>query len=241
MIHLPASKRAGYRRCFKSLVMWALSAAWCMTATAEPRVGVHGMVLFGGHDGLYGYHLAMFHAPHDRQVLVRLRATDPVLDRQLRKALAARPSLWTLAPQSFDLDRLAPGAALPLREFTADVVSGHFERGGDTAHTRVTLRVEKVLMFRPLAPTLGPPQTLRYDVVGEGEERFLVKRIERRPDFDQIVAFRTRSRDDAAMLSVVAQALRPATTKQLASALQAQSGLQPTRWTSVYHDAADLQ
>jgi hypothetical protein len=32
-----------------------------------PRLGTHGMVLFGGHDGLYGYHLAMFHAPHDRQ------------------------------------------------------------------------------------------------------------------------------------------------------------------------------
>lgn len=207
-----------------------------------PRLGTHGMVLFGGHDGLYGYHLAMFHAPHDRQVLMRLGATDPTMDVTLRKALAERPVLWTLNPQRFDLDRLAPGASDALDGFKADVVLGHFERGGRTVHADVALRVECVVAFRPLATAASRSTWLHYDIVGDARERFLIKRIEQRPDFDQIVSLRTTSQNGRRTLILRPEPdLASPTMAQLSVALSKQAGVVAGELVPLYDDRADLQ
>ena len=229
------------RRHFLGAAAWALGGALCGGARAATRLGTHGMVLFGGREALYGYHLAMFHAPHDRQVLLRLGAVDPALDAQLRQALAGQPALWTLNPERFDLDRLSPGAVEPLRGFSADVVLGHFERGGHTVHAAAALRVEQVVAFRPLAPTAGPPRSLRYDVIGAGTERFLVKRIGHRPDFDHIVSLHTVSRPGGRTLTLAADALRSPSLAMLADALRDQAGLVATNLATLYDDRADLQ
>jgi hypothetical protein len=228
------------RRNFLIAGTLAFGGALCRGAHAASRHGTHGMALFGGRDGLYGYHLAMFHPPHDRQVLLRLSATDPALDATLRQTLAARAVLWTLNPERFDLDRLAPAATDALDGFKADIVLGHFERGGRLIHANVGLRVDRVVAFRPLAPARSAPKVLRYDLIGDGEERFLVKRIEHRPDFDQIVSLRTASKRKPRALTLRADGLRSPSTQQIADALLRQTKLVATDLVSIYDDRADL-
>ena len=110
-------------------------------AARPPTWGEHGMVLFGGSDGLFASHLPMFHAPHDYHVVIALQIASPAIDAAMRKRLAAKPALWTLVPEEFELARLAPGATNPLTQFKADIVEGHFERGGKTIHSGVIVRV----------------------------------------------------------------------------------------------------
>jgi hypothetical protein len=169
---------------------------------ADPSDGVHGMVLFGGRDGLYASHLPMFHAPHDVQAVLRVRFADPALDRTLRARLDGRTALWTLDPERFALGRLAPASSQPLQGFSADVVEGHFERGGATRFRHAALVVEQVLLYRPLSPAPATRPRAHYVPVG----RFLVKLIDSRPDADHIVLLK---RPAAAPLDVPKRGLAP--------------------------------
>lgn len=176
------------------LVTFALAiVSLCMPAgaAASDRLGVHGMVLFGGKDGLYASHLPMFHQPHDVQVVLRVRFTDPGLDSAIRARLEGRTALWTLEPERFALQRLAPGAPHPLEQFSANVVEGHFEQGGAQRYLGARLAVEQVVLFRPLDPAPSTATVSRYLPVG----RFMVKLIDSRPDFDHIVLLKNPVRD----------------------------------------------
>lgn len=164
-----------------------------LAGVAGPTFGQHGMALFGGSGGLYASHLPMFHAPHDYQVILKLRISDKTLDDQLRRQLGSTVALWTLSPEEFDLDRLAPDSKRPLTRFKADIVQGHFEQGGKTRHAAATVIVEKVLVLRKLSPTPATVSGARYLQIGSGSERFLVKEVDSRPDFDHIVAVSTRA------------------------------------------------
>ena len=169
-------------------------AAAAPAASAEPPAGrgpswgLHGMLLFGGADGLWASHLPMFHPPHDRQVILRIAFDDAALESRLRAQLAARPAVWTLVPEKFELERLAPGAAQPLAAFRADVVEGHFERGGSTRHAGATVRVVAVERFQALSSAAAPGREATYRPIGAGRTWFLVKDIAARPDFDHVVS-----------------------------------------------------
>jgi len=169
----------------------ALSCAPAARAQAPaPSMGEHGMLLFGGRDGLFLSHLPMFHRPHDTQVVLQVHLADRRHEDELRRELAARPRLWTVVPERFELDRLAPQASQPLHSFHADVVQGHFERGGRTIHTNDEFIVDRVVFDHRLAPTGGPGATLAYRVVDAGpaaREHFLVHWIATRPDADHVV------------------------------------------------------
>src|SRR5471030_1344452 len=115
-----------------------VTPASAAASAAGPTYGEHGMALFGGTQGLYASHLPMFHAPHDYQVILQVHVADPVIDAALRKRLNGHTALWTIAPEKFELDRLAPQAALPLTQFQADLVQGHFEQGGKTQYAGAT-------------------------------------------------------------------------------------------------------
>ena len=159
---------------------------------AAATFGTHGMVLFGGADGLYASHLAMHHAPHDYQVVLRVRLADARLDARLRARLQERIALWTLDPEKFAIDRLAPGAADPLRSFKATVVLGHFEQDGVAQHAQASVVIEEVLHFRRLPLQARRATAASYLQIGQPERRYLVKLIESRPDFDHIFALDTR-------------------------------------------------
>jgi len=117
------------RRVFLAATGLILAGA---SSAAPLTWGEHGMALFGGKAGLYASHLPMFHAPHDYQVILQVHVADAATDAALRKRLDGKTALWTIAPEKFELSRLAPSAAAPLRQFKADLVQGHFEQGGAT-------------------------------------------------------------------------------------------------------------
>ncbi|WMJ69287.1 hypothetical protein [Stenotrophomonas sp. 24(2023)] len=155
---------------------------------AAGRWGTHGMVVFGNRDGLYAMHLAMFHRPHDVQVVLRIHLADAAADDALRRTLARRSVLWTLAPERFDLDRLAPAAPAPLPGFPARLYRGHFERGGQPQPALQQVVVEQVLVFQPLDPAYRSAAVERYRLIGQGRHRFLVKQLDQRPDADLLLA-----------------------------------------------------
>lgn len=169
------------------LIALAALAAVPAAAATETAVGGHGMAVFGGREGLYASHLPMFHAPHDSQVVLRFHLADAAADRTLREALAARPRLWTFDPETFDLLRLDPRHAQPLRAFQARFFEGHFERGGTPQAVTQHVVVDEVLLFRRLGPAPREGAAGRYRLVGRGSEWFAFKTIDRRPDFDHIV------------------------------------------------------
>ena len=172
----------------KLIALCATLAAASVATAANPTFSQHGMVLFGGREALYASHLPMFHAPHDYQVVLRLRLADKAQDSALRERLHGKAALWTLAPEKFTIDRLAQGAAQPLAGFKADLVQGHFERGGTTLFAGADVVVEQVLLFRRLSFQPMQASTARYVQLGAGAQRFLVKLVDSRPDFDHIVA-----------------------------------------------------
>ncbi|HYD80928.1 MAG TPA: hypothetical protein VEC06_14070 [Paucimonas sp.] len=158
----------------------ALLAGAAQAGEPASSMGLHGMVMFGGKEGLYASHMPMYHRPHDVQAVFRLRMADAPLDAELRRELARRPVLWTIVPERFELDRLAPEAADPVARLRADLVRGHFERGGATVHSGVEIVVERVLMYRRLDPAPRREAGMVYEVIDAGpkaREHYLVKRI----------------------------------------------------------------
>lgn len=150
-----------------------------LLARAAGRMGTHGMALFGGRDGLYASHLPMFHTPHDVQLVLRLHIEDQATDSALRAALEGRTALWTINPETFDLNHIQAGM-----RFQADLVAGHFERGGKARWHAVTVIVDEVILRQALSAELRNKNAAFYRKVGN----FLVKEIDSRPDFDHIVA-----------------------------------------------------
>jgi hypothetical protein len=167
--------------------------AFAADAKAQSRdasSGLHGMVLFGGKDGLYASHMPMFHAPHDTQVVIAIHIDNPKVEATMRHELSAHPTMWSIVPEQFELDRLASGSDHPLQAFHADLVKGHFERGGRTRFRQVSVHVDAVLLYRSLNPQPGITKSGNYFVIAKEGSRdgFLIKLIEARPDVDQIIA-----------------------------------------------------
>jgi len=204
----------------RALLLAAAMLPLISAHAAGVTYGTHGMALFGGREGLYASHLPMFHPPHDFQVLLRVRLADAKLDAELRRRLDGRTALWTIDPEKFELDRLAPGAAAPLRAFRATLVQGHFEQGGKPQYKDVGVVVDEVLLFRRLAPQTLENASARYLQVGAGRQRFLVKTIDSRPDFDHIVAYRAAPGADTASVTVAKVALQQPSARELATALE---------------------
>jgi hypothetical protein len=203
-----------------------------------PTYGEHGMALFGGKQGLYASHLPMFHAPHDYQVVLQIHLAEPKLDAALKNRLDGNTALWTIAPEKFDLDRLAHGAAQPLQRFQADLVLGHFEQGGQTQYRSATVLVDKVWLFRQLSPEVKSSPVARYVQVGNGTQRYLIKEIDSRPDFDHIVSYHAPARASTMPVTVAKNGVAEPDAKALAAALHAvPSALRGT----VYYYTDDLR
>ncbi len=197
--------------------------------------GLHGMLLFGGADGLFASHLPMFHAPHDYHVVIALQLASPAIESAMRARLAGTPALWTLVPEKFELARLAPGAANPLVTFKADIVEGHFERGGKTIYPGVFVRVIRTERYVQLDPHARTGATAHYLPIGQGRTWFLVKEVDARPDFDHVLML-TTSHAPAAVDIPVHGIARPAD-----SAIEALLASPSRLAGTVYYDTEDLQ
>jgi hypothetical protein len=155
--------------------------------------GGHGMLLFGGEgEGVYLSHLPLYSCPHDWQMILRARlvgegeADDPMA-AYLADRRESGEEMYTIDPELFEhsiLEAVAEGG--PVR-FRADVVRGHFERGGTTILEGVTVEVTRVVVRRMLDAGEADPEEGRYLLFGSGGETFLAHRIAGAPDFDQVV------------------------------------------------------
>jgi hypothetical protein len=213
-------------------------------ALTEPsRLGTHGMVLFGDEDALYAYHLPMFHPPHDVQVLLQLSIADARMSAQVQSQLSQKIMLWTLVPTQFDLSGLQPSAKNPLRTFYADVVQGHFERGGVTKFSHVLFSVKRTLIFRTLDAQALAMSHVDYQWVGHGSRIFLVKRLMSRPDFDHIIALKldAASKTPTKDLSMPASATIEPNKASILTMLDGAGISGAAILGTVYFDFADLQ
>ena len=205
---------------------------------ADATYGSHGMALFGGQEGLYASHLPMFHAPHDYQVILQVHIDDKATDAALRKTLDGKDALWTIDPEKFELSALAPEAKAPRKQFTADLVQGHFERGGNTRYKAATVVIDKVLVFRQLDDKARDASLSRYMQIGSGAQRFLVKEIDTRPDFDHIVSYHAAPGAPTAPVQVRKWGVKAAGNDALAMALKTNvSAIGGT----IYFETDDLQ
>ncbi len=202
--------------------------------------GVHGMAVFGGKQGLYASHLPMFHAPHDYQLVLQFHLMDPALNARLKKQLDGKSQLWTLAPEKFEIDRLAPASPHPLRAFNGDLVFGHFEQGGKTRYANARIAVDKVLLFRQLSPEQKNNDKAQYWQIGSGKQRFLLKNIDSRPDFDHIVPVSVEAHAPTGMVTVEKHQLQEPGAQLLQAAIQDQLKTKAQVGKSVYFYTDDL-
>ena len=151
--------------------------------------GVHGMVLFGEPGQLFASHLPLYRHPHDWQVVLELEPESAAGENLIRAQLN-EGGLLTLEPEPFDLFRLKPGAGEPLASFKAALYRGHFERAGQKL-AELGWRVKRTWFFEPVQ-VRSDVTDHRYLVVGtEPDRQWLLHRVERRPDVDQILRIET--------------------------------------------------
>lgn len=204
--------------------------------------GLHGMLVFGGKEGLYASHLPMFHAPHDRQLIFRFHLLDAKIDNALRASLARAPEVWTLEPEEFDLDRLQAKTANALRQFTGRLVQGHFERGGKERYTQQTVVIDEIIVFNTLSPKEQAQSTGHYYVIGSGSEKFLMKKIDRRPDFDLLVSLKPVPKSKpASELLLPTNTLQLPDTQLLNETLMYQLGKEWKVKKIIYFETEDLK
>jgi hypothetical protein len=149
--------------------------------SAADSPAVHGMLLFGEKQQ-YLSHLPMFHKPHDYQAVFEIdlsHAKEYLADK------AAHPGeIYTVVPTPFSL----PDMAQKLGGFRAQLVRGHFERGGKTIVSCVVIYLKKAIVFNHLDESATAPKHPEYLVFGKGGENFAAHLIHGAPDFDQILS-----------------------------------------------------
>lgn len=180
--------------CWLKTVRIGLLLALSAAATAAEPVpahahGIHGMLLFGEPGRIFASHLPLYRHPHDWQVVLEL-APGTETARVLAGELLTDGNLLTLEPEHFDLLRLRPDARAPLRQFRAGLYLGHFERGGSKLDS-FDWRVKRIWWFEPVNAS-ATASGQRYLVIGDGPgKQWLLHRVERRPDVDQILQIET--------------------------------------------------
>ena len=198
-IKMSKTDKHGRREFLKGSVAAVFAAGYWGWPTgavsAEDRPSVHGMLIVG-EQTVFLSHLALFHPPHNYQVILEGTFAKPGSDPQAdyfndRKRTGTK--IYTLEPEPFVLTRLA--AAEPLRSFKADIYRGHFERikpqrALDAARIgeKVDVNVTRIIHFRQFEPTAAKPAQLQYLLFGKGPELFLAHVITTPPDFDHILS-----------------------------------------------------
>ncbi|NQD37387.1 hypothetical protein HPT27_10130 [Permianibacter sp. IMCC34836] len=153
--------------------------------------GVHGMLLFGEPGQVFASHLPLYRPPHDWQVVLELEPVTEAARKQTEQLLST-DTLLSLEPERFDLLRLRPGATDPLTQFRAALYLGHFESGGSKL-ADIDWRVKRTWLFEPVRVNVAA-DAQHYAVLSAGPGRqWLLHRVERRPDFDQILRIESQA------------------------------------------------
>ena len=147
------------------------------------KPAVHGMVIFGN-EKIYAYHLPMFHAPHNFQVVFELKLDAQTLATFKRdQQLNTEHATYTLEPEKFVLPEMIKNP----RPFKANIYRGHFERGGAEIISDVTVDISDILYFSPLNSETEHGETLQYIIIGNAKEQYAMHVLTNKPDFDQLI------------------------------------------------------
>jgi hypothetical protein len=125
----------------------------------------------------------MFHAPHDYQVILKLRLQEGKTLSAYKAARKSFSGIFTLVPETLDLTQVISGAK---SEFIAEIFKGHFEQGGESLGS-LNVIVEKVIFSAKLDPQAseGPAN---YLVFGSHGEYFAAHLIGGKPNYDMILS-----------------------------------------------------
>ena len=148
-----------------------------MTPPISSRMGVHGMIVFGG-EQVFLSHVPMFHEPHDVQLVVAVRLSAPAggLPRSFSD------QLYTFEPTPFSLDALRAGDQ---HRIEGTLYAGNFEQGGQPIARGVVVDIQRIVFDRPL-DTAAAPDPPGYLAVGSRRDTTLVHLIAGAPGYDQI-------------------------------------------------------
>lgn len=145
----------------------------------------HGMVVFGKSQ-TYASHLPMFHSPHDYQLVLKIKLSDPlpkVSAVQQYKLLQEKgESLFTIAPDVMDLTEIMSGKKT---QFGATLFVGHFEKDGKELGP-VTVDIESIVFQKKLNPQQPTSGLSSYLIFGTSFETFMIHLIAGKPSFDWI-------------------------------------------------------
>lgn len=149
---------------------------------AHSRVGFHGMVLVTDGADLFASHLPLYRAPHDFQMLYKVKSQ---YQSQIIAELASLKTV-TILPAKFDLNILVNGQPL---DIATQIFTGHFERGGKPWLLDNDFEFEKPVYKRALAELPAKKDRLmEFDAVAMGSNSaFYIHQIQTRPSFDLIV------------------------------------------------------
>jgi hypothetical protein len=176
-----------------------------LSAEAADRPSTHGMLLFG-QQKVYVSHLPMFHSPHDYQLIAEVEL-PPEARAIYESNLRQHPveTVYTLVPEVFVLPEMVANP----RPFRADLVRGHFERGGTEIATQLTVKLGRVVHFRKFDPKEQKPALATYLLFGNAEEAFLAHYVAAKPDFDHVLALRGGFTGEPTLLETGATNSRP--------------------------------
>ncbi|WP_125779862.1 hypothetical protein [Pseudoalteromonas rubra] len=141
--------------------------------------GVHGLVLMQVEHKMIASHLPMPAGLHARQLIFEVEGTVDEHEKALK--LIKSESLVTFAPNPFELDKLRTG---DIAELTGNLYRGHFERGGIQVRKGLKLKVNKILLDKPIVLA---DNGYFYMSPVTAQSCLLVHKIGRLPSFDQIV------------------------------------------------------
>ncbi|QLE85964.1 hypothetical protein FLM48_13315 [Shewanella sp. Scap07] len=185
------------------LLLPCLTIGQSAPALAKPtHMGLHGMLMFGGQQGLIASHLPMYHVPHNAQVLFQFHFVDAKVDKAIKQALQPNPNqvtpIWTIVPQPFDLMTLSTEASATSVRLIVDIVEGHFERGGVTKYQQQALVIDKLLLFALLdmGQATQTPKQATYCLLNlnhSTQEQYLYKRLAQRPETDHLLRISSAS------------------------------------------------
>ncbi|WP_153916003.1 hypothetical protein [Shewanella sp. TC10] len=208
--------------------------------------GTHGMTIFGGNDGLFASHLPMYHKPHNVQMVMQFHFSDPVVDKTVKQQLTQQAhqanQLWTIVPKPFDLMRLHPAQDNGLTQLQADVVEGHFERGGISRFTDQQVIIDKVIIFSELSMLVEQDKAAnaQYLVIGanpQSQHQFLIKLIENRPEADHLLRMLNHQFNKVSQVTVPLKGKLHPSKDELAKSLS----IAPKQLIEIYLETAELQ
>lgn len=158
-------------------VLIAIIATCMFSLNVMAAPATHGMVIFGK-EKLHAYHLPMFHAPHNKQLVITF---DVPADVKSRISDLQDTAFLTFVPAAFDLESFIKSPF----NLKGDLYAGHFEQDGAVVLSDITLVNPKIEYVADLAKPNGSGVET-YKVFGTKDDAYALHLLNGGSAFDKI-------------------------------------------------------